>query len=105
IEVMTASEKVQLRYLAIMRQTIVAHGDMAKTIMSPANSLRVLTQQFKMAGRAIGSIFLPVVQKLLPYLTAVAIVIQRIASFIAGLFGYELPKLQEAFVFDYDDGI
>ena len=105
IEVMTASEKVQLRYLAIMRQTIVAHGDMAKTIMSPANSLRVLNQQLKMAGRAIGSIFLPVVQKLLPYLTAVAIVIQRIASFIAGLFGYELPKLQEAFVFDYDDGI
>ncbi len=105
IEVMTASEKVQLRYLAIMRQTMVAHGDMAKTIMSPANSLRVLTQQFKMAGRAIGSIFLPVVQKLLPYLTAVAIVIQRIASFIAGLFGYELPKLQEAVTFDYDDGI
>ena len=106
IEVMTASEKVQLRYLAIMRQTMVAHGDMAKTIMSPANSLRVLKQQFKMAGRAIGSIFLPIVQKLLPYLTAVAIVIQRIASFIAGLFGYELPKLQEAFVFDYgDDGI
>jgi len=105
IEVMTASEKVQLRYLAIMRQTMVAHGDMAKTIMSPANSLRVLTQQFKMAGRAIGSIFLPVVQKLLPYLTAVAIVIQRIASFIAGLFGYELPKLHEAVTFDYDDGI
>lgn len=105
IEVMTASEKVQLRYLAIMRQTMVAHGDMAKTIMSPANSLRVLTQQFKMAGRAIGSIFLPIVQKLLPYLTAVAIVIQRIASFIAGLFGYELPKLQETVTFDYDDGI
>ncbi len=105
IEVMTASEKVQLRYLAIMRQTMVAHGDMAKTIMSPANSLRVLNQQLKMAGRAIGSIFLPIVQKLLPYLTAVAIVIQRIASFIAGLFGYELPKLHEVVTFDYDDGI
>ena len=104
IEKMTASEKVQLRYLAIMRQTMVAHGDMANTIMSPANSLRVLTQQFKMAARAIGSIFLPMIQKLLPYLTAVAIVLQRIAGFIAGLFGYELPKLQETVTFDYDDG-
>jgi len=105
IEVMTASEKVQLRYLAIMRQTMVAHGDIAKTIMPPANSLRLLNQQLKMAGRAIGSIFLPIVQKLLPYLTAVAIVIRRIASAIAGFFGYELPKLQETLVFDYDDGI
>lgn len=105
IEVMTASEKVQLRYLAIMRQTMVAHGDMAKTIMSPANSLRVLTQQFQKAGRAIGSIFLPTIQKLLPYLTAVAIVIERIAKFIAKLLGYKEPILEESFSFDYDDGI
>lgn len=101
VEVMTASEKVQLRYLAIMRQTVVAHGDMAKTVLSPANSLRVLTMQIRMAGRAIGSILLPMVQRVLPYLTAIAIVIQRIASAIAGFFGYQLPKLKEEITFDY----
>lgn len=94
IEVMTASEKVQLRYLAIMRQTMVAHGDMALTIMSPANSLRLLTQQFKQAGRAIGSIFLPMVQAVMPYLMALAQIINRVASAIARLVGYKKPEIK-----------
>jgi hypothetical protein len=96
IEVMTASEKVQLRYLAIMRQTMVAHGDMALTIMSPANSLRLLTQQFKQAGRAIGTIFLPMVQAVMPYLMALAQIINRVASAIARLVGYKKPEIQIA---------
>ena len=92
VEVMSASEKVQLRYLAIMRQTRVAMGDMASTIDRPANQLRILKQQWEQATRAMGNLFLPMVQKIMPYLIALTMMIQRIANGIARLFGVSLPS-------------
>ena len=92
VEVMTASEKVQLRYLAIMRQSRVAMGDMASTIERPTNQLRVLTAQWKQATRAMGELFLPVVQRVLPYLIALSMLLQRIAMAIGRLFGMEIGK-------------
>lgn len=92
VEVMTASEKVQLRYLAIMRQSRVVMGDMANTIERPTNQLRVLTAQWQLATRAIGDLFLPMVQRLLPYLIALTMVIQRIAKALGRLFGISVGE-------------
>ena len=92
IEVMTANEKVQLRYLAIMRQTQIAMGDMASTIDRPTNQLRVMSAQWIIAARAIGDIFLPVVQKVIPFLTALAMIITKVARAIGSLFGMKSTK-------------
>ena len=88
VSAMTQAEKAQLRYYAIMTQVTTVHGDMAETLDSPANQLRVLKAEFKMASREIGSVFIPVVQAVLPPVTAVTKVIGTLAKSIAGLLGY-----------------
>jgi len=90
---MTQAEKAQLRYYAIMTQVTTAQGDMARTLDAPANQLRILKAQVDQAGRAIGNIFIPVLNKILPYAIAAAKVLRILASTIAELFGFEMPEV------------
>lgn len=90
---MTQAEKAQLRYYAIMTQVTVAQGDMARTINSPANQLRVFKAQLQQCARAIGNSFIPALNAILPYAIAVAKVIRYVAEQIAAFFGYELPEV------------
>lgn len=76
-----------LRYLTIVKQASRATGDFAKTIESPANQLRILREQFSQLARAIGSFFLPVLQKILPYLNGIIMAIRTILQFFAQLLG------------------
>lgn len=90
---MTQAEKAELRYHAILTQVTVAQGDMARTLNAPANQLRILQAQVTQAARAIGSIFIPMLNVALPYLIAFAKIVRLVASAIAGLFGFELPEV------------
>ncbi len=90
---MTQAEKAELRYYAIMTQVTTAQGDMARTLNAPANQLRILSSQLNQAARAIGSIFIPALNAILPYAIAVAKVIRYVASAIASLFGFEMPEV------------
>lgn len=90
---MTQAEKAELRYYAIMTQVTEAHGDMARTLETPANQLRILTEQFKSAARAIGNIFIPALNAILPYAIAVLEIIEEIAAEVAKLFGFELTEV------------
>lgn len=90
---MTQAEKSQLRYYAIMTQVTQVQGDMARTLNAPANQLRVFQAQCTMAARAIGNIFIPILNKVLPYLIAFAKIVRLVASAIAGVFGFKLPKV------------
>lgn len=90
---MTQAEKAELRYHAILTQVTVAQGDMARTLNAPANQLRILKAQVEQAARAIGSIFIPLLNKVLPYLIALAKVVRLVASVIASLFGFEMPEV------------
>lgn len=86
---MTQAEKVGLRYYIIMNQVTQVHGDMARTIASPANQLRVLAAQASMAARAVGNILIPVINAILPYAIAAAKAIQILAQTIANFFGID----------------
>lgn len=90
---MTQAEKSQLRYYAIMTQVTVAQGDMARTLNAPANQIRVLQAQVVMCARALGNIFIPALNAVLPYAIAVAKVIRMLAASIASLFGFKMPKV------------
>lgn len=90
---LTQADKALLRYIAVMRQTTNAQGDMARTIMTPANALRVLQAQLQVAGRAIGSIFIPALTAILPPAIAVVKVIGEAASAVARFFGFEMPTI------------
>lgn len=93
ISAMTQAEKAELRYHAILSQVTMAQGDMARTLNAPANQLRILKAQVVQAGRAIGNIFIPALNAILPYAIAVVKVLRLVAESIAKLFGFELPKV------------
>lgn len=90
---MTQAEKSQLRYYAIMTQVTQVQGDMARTLNAPANQLRVFKAQCIMAARAIGDVFIPIINKVLPYLIAFAKIVRMVFAGIAKVFGFSLPKV------------
>lgn len=93
ISAMTQSEKMQLRMIAILDQSKVAWGDLAKTINSPANQLRLLNNNFKALARTVGNIFLPVVAKVLPYINGLVIAIRRLFEWTASMLGIKLDDV------------
>lgn len=99
VDAMNQSEKAMLRTISLLRQSTSAMGDMARTLEQPANQFRILKAQLTLLSRAIGDLFLPLVQKVLPYMIAFVKVGQRIVSAFAALAGFELPK------FDYADSV
>lgn len=94
---MTQAEKAELRYYAIMTQLPHVQGDMARTLDSPANQLRIFRAQLEQTARALGNIFIPALNAILPYAIAVAKVIRVIADAVASLFGFEIQDV------DYSD--
>jgi chromosome segregation ATPase len=93
VDEMNQAEKSQLRYYAIMTQVTTAQGDMARTLEAPANQLRILSAQATQASRALGNIFIPALNKVLPYAIAFLKVIRNVANEVANLFGYEMPEI------------
>lgn len=94
---MTQAEKAYLRYYAILTQVTQAQGDMSRTLDAPSNQLRILKEQAAQAARALGEIFIPALNAILPYAIAVMHVIRDLASEIAAAFGFEMPEV------DYSD--
>lgn len=90
---MSQAEKSQLRYYAIMTQVTTAQGDMARTLNSPANQLRIFSAMTTQASRALGNIFIPALNAVLPYAIAFMKVIKVAAQEIANLFGFKLPDI------------
>lgn len=90
---MTQAEKAELRYYAIMTQVTTAQGDMARTLEAPANQLRILQAQLTQAARAIGNIFIPALNAILPHAIAVVQVIREIANALANLAGFKLTEV------------
>lgn len=90
---MTQAQKSQLRYIAIMEQSKNVMGDMARTLITPANALRILNQQLVQLRRALGDMIIPLLIKIIPYVQAFVKVLTNAARAIATLFGFELPKI------------
>ena len=105
VATMTQAEKSQLRYYAIMTQVTTAQGDMARTIMQPANMLRVFQQNVVIAARAIGNLFIPIMQKMLAIGIIVARGIAKVANAIAAMFGIKTDYKQYLDTKNYASGL
>ena len=90
---MTQAEKAELRYYAIMTQVTQVQGDMARTLESPANQLRIFKAQTEQAARSLGNIFIPALNLILPYAIAAAKVLRIVADVIASLFNFTIPEM------------
>ena len=90
---MTQAEKSILRYNYIMEKSILIQGDMARTLVTPANAIRILTAQLTQLKRALGNIISVLVTQFIPYVQFVVEAITDAANAIATFFGFEIPKI------------
>ena len=90
IKNLSQQSKMQLRVLTMLEQSKVAYADLARTINQPANQLRMLQAGFKKLSLTIGSLFMPIIQKLYPYMNAMVMVLQDFAQWVAKLAGIKL---------------
>lgn len=84
---LTQQQKVMARYVAILKQTGNAQGDLARTINSPSNQLRQLKQQVTQLGLAFSNFLMPIVSAVLPYITAFARVVTQALTSLAKFMG------------------
>ena len=101
ISTMTRAQKTELLYYQIMQKTTNMQGDMARTLLQPANALRILQQEFVQLGRAIGNIFLPILMSIVPYIQVLVqwltTLAQAIADWVGVKLNFSIPQV------DYDD--
>lgn len=93
---MTEAQKATLRYVTIMEQTSKAQGDMARTIASPANALRILNAQWTQAKRAMGQVVSVVAVEVIPWFQALVQIIKEVAQALS-------KKKYEPFTADLKD--
>ena len=94
---MSQAEKEILRYIATVKQAKIAMGDLANTIESPSNQLKIFRQQLVEAKVALSSLFIGSFSKIMPYANAILMVIKEVSKAIASMFGIELK--------DYNAGL
>lgn len=90
VSAMTRAQKSELLYYQIMTRTTKMQGDMARTLIQPANALRILQQEFTQLARAIGNIFIPILMAIIPYVQVVVKWLTAAAQAIAHFFGFEI---------------
>lgn len=89
---MTQAEKEYLRVITMLQQSKVAWGDLAKTINSPANQFRMLKSNIKQCGLMLSRLFMPGIQKVLPWLNAMAMAVKDLMKHIGDLFGLKFDS-------------
>jgi len=82
---MTEAQKTQLRYIQIMKSSSEWQTDMARTLMSPANAIRIIKQQFTLLARAIGNVLIPVLMMAIPYVMVITEWLTKLANKLANL--------------------
>ena len=100
-EELNTQQKALATYLAILQRTSNAQGDLARTINSPANQMRMLKTSVIDLGVAIGTMFQPLLSVVLPVLNAIVIAATRAFQALASLFGIEFDA--SAYADDFSD--
>lgn len=93
VSALNQNEKALLRTIIMLDSTRYSWADLSETINQPANQLRLLSANFENLGRTIGNLFLPIVSKILPYINALTISLQRLFSWVGNLAGVDLSKI------------
>lgn len=87
---LSQADKAVLRYIAIMKQTANIQGNLAQTIQSPANQIKILKAQLDMLAKSVGSLLYPAMKSILPPLIAAVQLIREFVEWAAKLMGVKV---------------
>ena len=90
---MSQAEKAAARYAKIMETTSNIQGDLARTIATPTNALRVLANQWDIAKRYMGQFVSVIAARLIPIIKSAVAAIGALAKALAAMWGYTLPTI------------
>ena len=90
-----SNDKAILRYNYILEHSSQILGDYSRALNDPYNQLNIFKQQLNQTSRAFGNLFIPALNKVLPYLSAFAQLATEAFQALAQLFGFELPDMKE----------
>jgi hypothetical protein len=90
----TEAQKSYLRYLTLVDQAHIKGivGAYADEMDTAEGTVRTFTQQLKTLSQTFGAVFLPVLVKVMPWLTAFVELIGDAIIAVASLFGVEIQK-------------
>lgn len=91
---MTQAEKAILRYNYIMEKSTLIQGDMARTLITPSNALRILSAQFTQLKRALGDIISVLLTKFIPYIQLAVEAITNAARAVASFLGFNAKDFE-----------
>ena len=103
IEKATEAEKSYLRYLTLVDQAYSQNlvGAYATELKTGEGLMRTFSQQLKTLSQAFGSLFLPILVRVMPILQAFVEILTDAVRWVAAFFGI---KIQEANFSNYTDG-
>lgn len=87
---LSQADKAVLRYIAIMKQTANVQGNLAQTISSPANMVRILKSEISQFAKAVGQLLYPAFKAILPVLIAAVDLIKEFVVSLASVFGQKI---------------
>ena len=96
-------EKRLIMVISLTDQLKKSQGDYGRTIESASNQIRIFKEQWERLSRAVGNTFYPVLERILPYLNAILMVLTEIFNLIASLLGFKMPKFDYSGLTAMDD--
>lgn len=90
VSTLSQADKAVLRYIAIMKQTTNIQGNLAQTISSPANMVRILKSEISQLAKAVGQLLYPAFKAILPVLIAAVDLIKEFVVSLASAFGQKI---------------
>lgn len=87
---LSQADKAVLRYIAIMKQTANVQGNLAQTISSPANMVRILKSEISQLAKAVGQLLYPAFKAIFPVLIAAVDLIKEFVVSLASVFGQKI---------------
>jgi hypothetical protein len=96
IEKLSEAQKAEVRYAVMvdsaMKQGII--GTYAREMQTAEGAVRTLTQQIKTLGQAFGSLFIPLLQIVVPWISAFVEILTEAIAAVAKFFGIPFFKIQ-----------
>lgn len=86
-------EKRLVIVISLLNQLNESQNDYGKTINSVSNQMRMFNEQTQRLARAIGNVFLPILQKILPYINGVMMVLTELINMLAEFLGFDEDML------------
>lgn len=95
LEKATEAQKSYLRYLTLVNQAHAQNlvGTYAREMGTAEGVVRTFSQQMKSLAQAFGSLFLPILVKVIPWLQAFVNLLTEAIILVAGFFGIEIQPI------------